>query len=122
MARAATVNPGRLAMIEADAKELLDTESELIGKLIDTARSFMQNLSGAQADVLNDWPEFFTRWRETNQKTRNSAKFNEDLEDERAFLEVMLNSIPGNTPAADFWRKTLNSDIDVLDRLLSPPI
>jgi hypothetical protein len=112
------VNLGGFAMNEADAKDLLNKENELIGMLIDTAKTFTQNLSGAQADVLNDWPEFFMNWREANQKTSNSANFHQDLEAERAFLDVMLNSIPGNTPAADFWRKTLTSDIEVLDRLL----
>ena len=107
-------------MNAADAKELLKKENQLLVQLSQTASSFVQNLTGDQADVLNDWPEFFSRWRATNEKVINKADnlFHQDLEEERAFLEAMRNSITGNTPAAEFWRDMLTRDIDSAGRLL----
>ena len=46
-------------MNAADAKELLKKENQLLVQLSQTASSFVQNLTGDQADVLNDWRRSF---------------------------------------------------------------
>ena len=84
-------------MVAANARTMLQKENELLDGLIQTAATFIQSLSGVQADVLNDWGDYFKGWRDTNNKliAMTDAELDQHLDEEINQLTKFRNSITG---------------------------
>jgi|SRR6476619_5114399 len=106
-------------MVAANARAVLQKENELLDGLIQTAATFMQSLSGVQADVLNDWGDYFKGWRETNDKliAMTDAELDQHLDDEIQQLNKFRNSITGTSLSDEVHKKFLNDDISDATRL-----
>jgi len=97
-------------MSPSDAKALLLKENELLDKLIETVNQF--SMTPAQAAVLNDWKEYFTRWQAVNTELRglSDPNFKQRLGDERDVLKRMIREIRNDTSTGKFYKDMLDKD------------
>jgi hypothetical protein len=106
-------------MVAANARAVLQKENELLDGLIQTSATFMQGLSGVQADVLNDWGDYFKGWRETNNKliAMTDPELDQHLDEEIAQLNKFRGSITGNSLSDQVHKRFLDDDIGDATRL-----
>ena len=55
-------------MVASNARAVLQKENELLDELIKASSTFMQGLTGVEADVLNEWVNYFKEWRKINKE------------------------------------------------------
>ena len=106
-------------MVAANARAVLQRENELLDKLMQTTATFMQSLSGIEADVLNDWGDYFKGWRDINTGliTMTDAELGQHLDQEVNKLKKFKSSIEGDSPSDKFHKKFLDDDINDAGRL-----
>ena len=99
-------------MVAKNARDVLQRENKLLDDLAKRA--------SATPEVGNSWAQFFTRWRDTNEKLIGMADtaFDQALKDEIKCLEGMRNSITGDSAAATYWKSTVGVDIENTKELL----
>ncbi len=104
-------------MTPSAAKVLLKKENELLSKLIDTANDFP--LAPEEAAVLNDWAEYFRRWRTVNEELRQLSdnEFRQRIRGERKVLKDMLDAIDDNTSTGKFYKDMLDLDVRRADEI-----
>jgi hypothetical protein len=108
-------------MVAANARAVLQKENELLDGLIQTTATFMKSLSGVQADVLNDWGDYFKVWRQTNDKliAMTDAELDQHLDEEIKQLKKFRGSITGSSLSDEVHKKFLDDDISDAGRLLT---
>ena len=99
-------------MVAKNARDVLKKENELLNDLAKRA--------SASAEVGDSWAQFFTRWRETNEKLIGmpDAAFDQAVKDEIKCLEGMRNSITGDSAGAKYWKGVVGVDIENAKQLL----
>ena len=104
-------------MTPSAAKALLKKENDLLAKLIETVTQFP--LAPEEAAVLNDWKEYFTRWRTVNDELRQLGDndFRQRIRDERKVLKDMRDAINDDTSTGTFYEDMLAKDIGRADEM-----
>ena len=99
-------------MVSKSARDVLIKENELLNDLAKRAST--------SAMVGDSWAQFFTGWREINEKliAMSDPAFDQALKDEIGCLEGMRNSITGHNAGAKYWKRFLAVDIENTKELL----
>jgi hypothetical protein len=100
---------------------VLQKENELLNGLIQTTATFVQTLSGVQADILNDWGDYFKVWRDVNKELidMTDAELDQHLKDEIKQLKRSKESITGDSSSDKVHKKNFDDDINDAGRLLT---
>jgi hypothetical protein len=108
-------------MSPSAAKALLEKENALLAKFIDTVTQF-PGLAPEEAEVLNDWKEYFTRCRTVNDEFRQLADndFRRRIKDERKVMKDMRDAINDKTSTGKFYKDMLAKDIKWADKMGTP--
>ena len=99
-------------MVAKNARDVLMKENELLKDLAKRA--------SASAVVGDSWAQFFTGWREINEKlvATSDPAFDQALKEEIGCLEGMRNSITGHNVGAKYWKRFVAADIENTKELL----
>jgi hypothetical protein len=91
-------------MSPSAAKALLEKENALLAKFIDTVTQFP--MTPKEAAVLNDWKEYFTKWRAVNTELRGLSDndFKKRMRDERDVLKDMRQAIRNASSMGKFYK------------------
>jgi hypothetical protein len=104
-------------MSPSAAKALLEKENALLAKFIDTVTQFP--MTPKEAAVLNDWKEYFTKWRAVNTELRGLSDndFKKRMRDERDVLKDMRQAIRNASSTGKFYKDMLDKDAGRADEM-----
>src|SRR5262245_14358922 len=108
-------------MVASNARAILNKESEMLNKLVQTASAFAKDAAaGTEADVFKAWVQELQGHRDANSDLvgKTDADFERELNDEIKVLERMRASITGNTAIDQYWKDNIGEDIAISKKLL----
>lgn len=108
-------------MVASNARAILNKESEMLNKLVQTASAFAKDAAaGTEADVFNAWVQELQGHRDANGDLigKADAEFDQELNEEIKLLERMRASITGNTAIDEYWKGNIGEDIAISKKLL----
>jgi hypothetical protein len=108
-------------MVASNARAILQKESEMLNKLVQTASAFAtEAAAGTEADVFNAWVHELQGHRDANNDLidKADAEFDRELSEEIKVLERMRASITGNTAIDEYWKDNVGEDIAISKKLL----
>src|SRR5262245_57678459 len=110
-------------MVASNARAVLRKENKLLDELIKTTSTFMQGSTGAEADALNEWVNYFKEWREINKECidMTDGQLTRHLNSETNRLKSFVSLITSTTTGAQFHKKSFNADSKIAKELLTPP-
>ena len=108
-------------MVASNARAILNKESEMLEKLMQTASAFAKDAAaGTEADVFNAWVRELQGYRDANSDLvgKADAEFDRELNEEIKLLERMRASITGNTAIDEYYKGNIGDDIAISKKLL----